>query len=163
MAKIIEGAATTDLVTRSPATPEEAPGQSTDLVAVEEHIEFQIGSDRDGFIYKKSAFQAYGKPVYECRRGYDRPEPGKRVDRILWLYRLPNGSWVAAEADFDSPNPVQEGVPLFKTMDSDISDITQPGTVVWQLWDNDTASWKGDMEFDTKRLDAATHESQAGP
>lgn len=160
------GAVTTDLVIRSPATPEEAPeapSQSTALVAVKEHIEFQIGSNRNGFIYKTSKFQTNGHPIYECRRGYDRPERGERIVRILWLHRLPNSHWVAVEADFDSGNPVQEGVPMFKTMDPDIGDITQPGTVVWQSWEPCTASWEGSMEFNTKRLVAATHESRAGP
>ena len=115
------------------------------MVAVKEHIEFQIGSNRNGFIYEKSTFNTNRHPIYECRRGYDRPAKGQRIVRILWLYRLPNSHWVAVETDFDSANPVQEGVPLFKTMDPDIGDITQPGTVVWQSWEPSTASWEGSM------------------
>lgn len=118
-------------------------------------VKFQIGSDKDGYIYTKSSLVINSKDVWQCQRGMATATGAGSATTVLWLFCSEAGHWVMVEADRGTIDPVAvtTGIPVFKTVSTTICDISEscPG-LEWQLWDEITESWMGLLEFDTKRV-----------
>ena len=110
---------------------------------------FQIGSDNYKYIYTDTDMEVNDTPIYKCTRGTEKSPTGF----VLWLHRSQTGQWEAREAPIHTEQPVQEGKNVFRTQDDHIDDISVPGAVSWQWWDEDKNHWV-DFNFDfwTKRV-----------
>ena len=111
-------------------------------------LQFQIGSDKFKYIYRAASdMVCTGNPVYYCSRGLDDSQGGF----ILWLVRDADGHWQAKEAPDDCKEPARDGKPVFRTKETTIDDITQPGDIDWQWWNKKKSEWKDfDYTFKTK-------------
>ena len=92
-------------------------------------MKFQIGSNKQGYIYTETDMVVNSAPVYKCRRGQDGGS-----EHVLWLSRAKDGRWIAREAHTDSPEPVAHGKKIFMTQ-FPIVDITNLGSNEW-MWYN---------------------------
>ena len=113
------------------------------------HPVFRIGPERNQFNYYATQFMANEKPVYRCCRGSSKDE-GMR----LFLFKSVEMHWIAVEAGKDTVDPLQEfQTPVFRTLTQDIDDISQPGDVKWQSWNDAKGEW-GDnvMTFTTYNI-----------
>ena len=118
-------------------------------------VKFQIGSDKDGYVYTKSSLVINSKDVWQCQRGMALATGAGSATTVLWLFCSEAGHWVAVEADRGTIDPVAvtTGIPVFKNVSTTICDISEycPG-LKWKFWDEITESWMGLLEFDTKRV-----------
>ena len=98
-------------------------------------MKFQIGSNKQGYIYTETNMEVNSAPVYKCRRGQD-----GGTDHVLFLARAQDGRWIAREAYKDSLQPVLEGKKIFMTQE-EIVDITNEGDFKWSIYDAGKAQW----------------------
>ena len=99
-------------------------------------------------------------PVYQCIRGKDENDEMK----CLWLYKSVDGHWIATEAWKTSLDPINEGDPMFRTLDP-VEDIHVRQQLQWQYFKPQTWEWEGSMTFMTYPMMAAlppTRLSRAG-
>ena len=112
---------------------------------------FRIGSEHHGYVYTETPmtdpWQRF--PVYRCSRDINLG----RNDRALFLYKSGSngGHWVAVSAPANVNDPIQEGQPVFRTIEEQI-DPTVAGTYRWQQWDPSFMTWQWDMRFETQAL-----------
>ena len=110
---------------------------------------FQVGSDNFKYRYGDSGMEVNDKPVYKCSRGVETSPSGY----VLWPHCAQDGAWVAREARRDSVQPVKGGKPVFRTQSKDIDDISVPGSIAWQWWNDKEDTWVDfNFCFKTKRV-----------
>jgi hypothetical protein len=111
---------------------------------------FQIGEDRYGYKYRRSNMRANACPVYQCIRGKDENDEMK----CLWLYKSVDGHWIATEAPKTSLDPINEGAPMFRTLDP-VEDIHVRQQLQWQYFKPQTWEWEGSMTFTTYLMEGS--------
>ena len=111
-------------------------------------MKFQIGSNKQGYIYSPTDMEVNNAPVYKCRRGQDGGS-----EHVLWLSRAKDGRWIAREAHTDSPEPVAHGKKIFMTQNV-ITDITNPGDIDWMWYNEKKEPWINfQYTFRTKHIE----------
>ncbi|MCP4243064.1 MAG: hypothetical protein GY772_21125 [bacterium] len=111
-------------------------------------VRFRAGSTRNAFDYCRSHYTFGDHRVWVCSRGSGL-EPGM----VYWLYRSSSGQWLCVEAIRSSTDPISEGIPQFRTIGSQIRDISEPAeALLWQYWNTASGSWEGKTSFPTVRI-----------
>ncbi len=109
---------------------------------------FRIRAAKNNFVYSLSRFRLNNNPVYKCVRG-----SGEHPDKLLWLFRVSSGHWVAVEARYDTNDPVADGAPVVRTVGDGIDDISAPTAALgWSWWNEEEATWLGNMALPTVTL-----------
>ena len=103
---------------------------------------FQVGEDKYGYKYRPTNMHANGYPVYQCIRCTD---PNCMV-KCLWLYKSVDGHWIATEAPKTSDEPINGGMPTFRTA-GPVENICRYQTLDWQYFKTHTLGWEGAMTF----------------
>jgi hypothetical protein len=103
---------------------------------------FQVGEDKYGYKYRSTKMRANSSPVYQCIRTTD----VNCMVKCLWLYKSADGHWIATEAPKTSDDPINEGMPTFRTA-GPVDNICRYQTLDWQYFKTHTFEWEGAMTF----------------
>jgi hypothetical protein len=103
---------------------------------------FQVGEDKYGYKYRPTNMHANASPVYQCIRCTD---PNCMV-KCLWLYKSVDGHWIATEAPKTSDDPINGGMPTFRTA-GPVENICRYQTLDWQYFKTRTLEWSGALTF----------------
>jgi hypothetical protein len=105
---------------------------------------FQIGEDKYGYKYSASTMKVNGSPVYQCIRSSDINDATK----CLWLYKSSDGHWIATNAPKTSSDPVNGGIPKFRTTEP-VDCIRVRQMLYWHYFKEATEQWEGSLPFET--------------
>jgi hypothetical protein len=105
---------------------------------------FQIGEDKYGYKYSASTMKVNGSPVYQCIRSSD----VNSLVRCLWLYKSSDGHWIATDAPKNSSDPVNGGIPKFRTTEP-VDCIRVRQMLHWHWFKEATEQWEGALPFMT--------------
>ena len=105
---------------------------------------FQIGEDKYGYKYSASTMKVNGSPVYQCIRSSD----VNSLVRCLWLYKSGDGHWIATDAPKNSSDPVNGGIPKFRTTEP-VDCIRVRQMLHWHWFKEATEQWEGALPFMT--------------
>ena len=101
---------------------------------------FQIGSDKDMYIFGPAYMEANQSPVYVCSRGLQQEQSHKKDRKVLWLARGKKGRWYVRQAPENSKQPLKEGPSVLRTKLA-FGNIAMEGEFEWQYYDSEENTW----------------------
>ena len=114
-----------------------------------DNVKFQIGRDKYSYIYSPTRMKVNGEIIYKCCRAS--PYATSQTTRLFLCYDE-DEHWVAVDAPQDSKTPASDGKAIWRSVDTKF-DITSPGKVEWQWWDDKKEQWQEfTYPFDHKHI-----------
>ena len=107
----------------------------------EKMLDFYIGRQFNGFLYRRTHLMVNGAPVYKCARGSDWNDN----NRLYCLFKQQGGRMIAVEGSSTAADPVNEAesVPQFRTIAPVQRIETNNLELRWEQWNTEAnpARW----------------------